>query len=83
MPEHFQGTIKQVTKPTNARIGPCDELASHPEVHLLLSIVYPPHDPDRNKEDKNTRESFFRIAVMNFNICSSMFTYKNIFSIIS
>lgn len=40
--EGGQGTLKQVTDPTNAHVGPCDELATHLGCTLPLPIVYHP-----------------------------------------
>lgn len=58
--EHCRGTLEQGLKPTHAHIGPCDELVIHPGVDpafLSLSIVYPPHDPKKDKVFKKTRQN--------------------------
>lgn len=36
--EHWQSTLEQGTKPPNAQIGPCNELATHPGVYLAYAI---------------------------------------------
>lgn len=39
LPEHLQstqGTLEQGSEPTNAHIGPCDEMATHPGVDLTV-----------------------------------------------
>lgn len=35
--EHCQGALEQGPEPTNAHIGPCDELATHPGADLPLT----------------------------------------------
>lgn len=36
--EQCRGTLEQGTKPTVARIGPCDELVNHPVVDLIMQL---------------------------------------------
>lgn len=47
--EHCPGTLEQVTKPTNALKGPCDELGSYPGVDLPSPVVHPIRDSERDK----------------------------------
>lgn len=39
--EHYPGTLEQGTEPTNAHIGLCNELVTHPGFDLPSPIVSP------------------------------------------
>lgn len=59
-PDHYRGTPEQRTKPTNAHIGPSDELATHLGVDPVFAHVQPPHprNPQRHKAVMKTKHLY-------------------------
>lgn len=48
--EHRRGALEQGVEPTNAHIGPYDELATHPgDLPCLNPYVHPPHEGDKDE----------------------------------
>lgn len=59
-PDHYRGTPEQRTKPTNAHIGPSDELTTHLGVDPVFAHVQPPHprNPQRHKAVMKTKHLY-------------------------
>lgn len=54
--ERCQGTLEQITEPTNAHIRNCDELLTNQEWTLPSPNVHPRRNPDGDKAVKKTRQ---------------------------